>query len=221
MPASTRITIDCGSLPLRYAQPVVRSAERTTLRLRNAATPGGEWAHPPTVRAVHVQALFNDASAAFRFMWDDPTEDTAAGAADGLALMLKPGGARGDRVRLQAWPYEGAPVLDACVWTVAAGRAVEAVTTDVEALAGAGTSGAARMAAGRYEDGRWTLVLQRPLRPEDVPESAALTADVFAPIAVVVWDGAQPGARAMSPWVDVVLRDRARTSQDHHATRRE
>jgi DMSO reductase family type II enzyme heme b subunit len=195
-----------GELPTAGDDPRWEQAESATLRVRNAVTPGGEWASPPTLRAVTVRVLRNDTDAAFRISWDDPTEDAAAGASDGLALMLKTAAARGDAVSLQAWPYAGAPPLDAVVWTVAG----ETVTTDVEGLAAA--TGAPRAAGGAYQDGRWTLVVRRPLRAVDLPDSAALTDDVFAPIAFVVWDGAQPGAHAVSPWIDVQLQDRAGTS---------
>ena len=92
-----------GSLPERPDDAIWKTAESTTLRVRNVVTPEGEWPHPPTVRALTLQVAYNEEVVAFRLSWDDPTQDHE-GSTDRIALFLKPAATQGDVVTLQAWP---------------------------------------------------------------------------------------------------------------------
>ena len=177
----------------------------------------GEWARPPTVRMVSLQAAHNGEAAAFRLTWDDPTREPE-GAADRLALFFKPAGTQGDVVTLQAWPYQGSPQLDICLWTSSnKGEAAEAITPDWYLEPPVRNSWTfspppTRNSAAHYEDGRWTLVLQRSLDPGDAPfppnkKFTTIAVDGFTSIAFAAWDGGNPEVRAVSAWLDLSLHD--------------
>jgi DMSO reductase family type II enzyme heme b subunit len=195
-----------GELPASIDDPRWEGAERTDLPVRNVVTSGGEWAHPPTIRLVSLQAVHNGEAVAFRLTWDDPTQERE-GAADRLALFFKPSDAQGDVVTLQAWPYHGAPALDACIWSAGSGTAAETIAPDVERVVAPTGSQAPRASAATYEDGRRRLIVQRPLHPEAPAGASAVAVDGFTSIALMVWDGGNPDARAVSAWLDLSLRD--------------
>ena len=198
---ATRVT---GTLPTASDDPRWVSAERTDVRLRQAVSPTGEWVYAPTVTSVAFQTLYNEEAVAFRIVWNDPTEDQGA-AADRLALLLRPPGAQGDVVTLQAWPSAGAPALDLCTWSAQTGQVTEAVADDFHSVPQAHGEPVPLKGAAQYADGRWTLVVQRALRPSSPPGAALLTSEAFNAAAFAVWDGAVPEARAVSMWIDVVL----------------
>ena len=205
-----------GELPASADDPRWAAAERADVPVRNVVTPDGEWARPPTVRMVSLQAAHNGEAVAFRLTWDDPTHEPE-GAADRLALFFKPADTQGDVVTLQAWPYHGAPQLDMCLWTSSnKGEAAEAITPDwylEPPVRDKWTSPPPpkRNSIAHYEDGRWTLALQRPLDPGAAPTPSdkftAVPVDGFTSIAFAVWDGGNPDARAVSAWLDLSLRD--------------
>jgi DMSO reductase family type II enzyme heme b subunit len=118
--------------------------------------------------------------------------------------VLKPAAVQGDVVTLQAWPYQGAPALDLCYWSARRGETIEAVAESYERAASAAQPALVLHGAARYDDGRWQLVIQRPLAPA-VEGTAEISRDVFTPVAFVIWDGGNPGARAISPWIDIAL----------------
>jgi len=193
-----------GALPttpedFRWAQ-----AERTDVRLRNVVTPEGEWASPPTVKAVSFEAIDNGEAVAFRFSWDDPSQDREP--PDAFALLLKPSGTQGDVVTLQAWPYTGAPALDLCRWSADTGKASETIAASFDGATGR----AALTSTASYADGRWRLVLQRPRHPADPAGAATIVGDGYTSIAFAVWDGGNVRARAVSPWVEIALREKLR-----------
>ena len=194
-----------GALPDSLDDPRWNEAEPTDVRLRNVVTPAGEWASPPTVKAVAFRVLYNEEAVAFRFSWDDPTQDVQ-GSSDRVALILKPAAAQGDVVTLQAWPYAGAPRLDVCSWAAQTNEASETLAGEYERVITRTPPQTSLKSASRYEDGRWRLVLQRPLMRTSPESAAAIVPGEFTSIAFVVWDGGNPNARAVSPWVDLVLR---------------
>ena len=192
-------------LPNSLDDPRWDVAERTDVRLRNVVAPDGVWTLPPTVKAVTFQALYNDEAVAFRFSWDDPSQDAKV-PPDGFALVLKPSAAQGDVVTLQAWPYVDAPQLDLCYWSADANTASETLTEDFDRLIGRKGPQTSLPSVSAYEDGRWRMMLVRPLEPTAPEGAAVLATDVLTSIAVALWDGGNSHARAVSPWVDVVLR---------------
>ena len=195
-----------GELPATVDDPRWNAAERTDVPVRNAVGADGQWSAPATILAVAFQAVFNDDAIAFRFLWNDPTEDRHA-PRDALALALKPEEARGDVVTLQAWPTATSPTLDLCVWSAQTGRAMEMMARDwAGAVTGTAHDVAELAGAARYADGRWQMVVQRPLGPHAPRGAAVITPQTFTSIAMAVWDGGNATARAVSPWVDVMLR---------------
>jgi len=200
---ATRVS---GTLPMTLDDPRWDAAEQTDVRVRNVVDTEGEWVHPPTVSSVAFRVLVNNQAIAFRFTWDDPTHDHES-SPDRFALLLRPPRGQGDVVTLQAWPSLGAPPLDLCTWSADSGKAFETVATDYERVEHPVMS--ARQlttTTADYQDGRWQLMMQRPLRPTSPADAAALSPDVFNPIAIAVWDGGNPTARAVSTWVEIVLR---------------
>lgn len=206
------VAVISGTLPATPEDAAWAAAARTDLRLRNAVTREGVWEEPPTVQAVTVHALTNGATLAIRLTWDDPSENRSE-PADAAALLLKPAGTEGDAVTLQAWPYHGAPALDVCLWSAQTGRIGEAVAGSFD-RARAGNGSLVPLAGqAQYTDGRWTLVMQRPLQPEQPSGAGLVQAPGLTAVAVAVWDGGNPTARAVSPWLDLRLRTTTRT---HH-----
>ena len=193
-----------GPLPQTADDPRWETAERTDLRLRNAVSAEGEWVESPTVDAVSVRVLVNDEAAAFRVAWDDASEESTA-APDALALFLKPSGGAGDVVTLQAWPYQGAPPLDACYWSAGRTEAFELLAATTEEMVERRGLSVALSSAASYHEGGWQLVVQRPRRLTSPAGAAVLDPEVFGSVAVAVWDGANPGARAVSPWIDLAF----------------
>jgi cytochrome c oxidase cbb3-type subunit 2 len=178
------------------------NAETTFVRLRNAVEPDGTWAHPATITAIMVQALYNDTGIAFRLTWQDPTQDQSP--ADALALFLKPEGLHGDVVTLQAWPYEGAPALDVCYWSAQRQHAGETLARTLEqATASASDAPHGLEAQAGFEDGQWHIVLYRPHVPAGLEGAARTAPGAWTSIALSVWDGGNPEARAISRWIDV------------------
>ena len=205
-----------GALPVTVNDPRWASADRNDVQLRNVVLPDGAWAEPPTVKAVSFEVVYNDTAVAFRLTWDDPTQEpavshngttnTGANAVpDGFALLLKPAGSQGDVVTLQAWPYAGAPSLDLCYWSAAAGQAYETLATEYESVLARRAPQALLDSIASYEDGRWQLVLQRPLTRTNPVGAAAINLNGITAVSFAVWDGGNPTARAVSSWVDVMI----------------
>lgn len=209
-----RASHDAAGLPTAIDDPRWAKAERTDVRARNTVTPNGEWANPPTVQSVSFRVIANTHGAAFLITWDDPSQEPAPpveGEAaaptepDALALVLRPHGAAGDNVTLQAWPYRGAPDLDLLYWSAETNRAVEAVADSYDAVRGASPAGLASLtSASSYQDGRRTLLLHRLYEPGDPHGAGAIHPHGLTAVAFTVWDGGT-GSQAVTPWVDVAV----------------
>jgi len=205
-----------GPAPSEMTDPRWPLAERTDVLVRNVVNANGEWTAPQTVKAVSFQVISTDDAVSFRFSWDDPTKDVEA-IPDGLALLFKPVGNEGDVVTLQAWPHAGSPPLDICYWSAENYPIIERLATDFQSVIARTDPQPPRLTgAAQYADGQWSLVVQRPLHPTSPEGAAVLAFESLTSIAVMVWDGGNPTARAVSPWVDVALeRGRHRTAAHH------
>ena len=193
-----------GALPESLDDPRWDTVKRTDVRLRNVVTVDGEWVAPPSVSLVSFQVLYNDEAAAFRLGWDDPSEDRE-GSTDAFAMLLKPDETQGDVVTLQAWPYVGAPRLDICYWSASTDRTFESVASDFESMRRVGARRPVLKSQARYDDGRWQMVLQRPLTHVASVGAAVIRPEAVTSVAFAVWDGGNPGERAVSPWTDLAL----------------
>ena len=200
-----------GALPESPADPRWTQATRVDVRLRNAVNAAGEWTAPQTISTVSMQALQNGQTLHVRLAWHDPSEDRGD-AGDAVALVLRPVGLEGDRVTLQTWPLRDAPPLDVCLWSArspSGGLAREAISNGFEPVLQGAVGGVPRASQAVYHDGEWTLVVTRPLAPQDLQEAAHVTQEAFTSVAFAVWDGGNPGQRAVSPWIDLVLEPRS------------
>ncbi len=193
-----------GPLPTSLDDPRWASVESTDVRVRNAVNPSGEWVAPPTVTSVRLQVVYNHETVAFRFSWDDPSHSVQS-LPDSLALVLRPVGVPGDVVTLQDWPYNGAPRLDFCYWSAEADTTTELLSSDMDTVLTRRGSHTTLVNTSTYTDGRWSVVLQRPLKPASPAGAAVLAPEASTSVAVMVWDGGNPNVRAISPWIDVVL----------------
>ncbi|MBI4598285.1 MAG: c-type cytochrome [Candidatus Omnitrophica bacterium] len=202
-----------GALPIAVDDPAWAAAEHTDVQTRNVVAPSGEWTDPPTILKVGIDMLANDHDIAFRLTWDDPTEDRQP-PQDAIAIVFKPEGLEGDIVTLQAWPYDGAPTLDMCSWSADTGAPAEELAADFETIRSPRSPlRALAGGAATYTDGRWRMVMQRPLAPAAPEGAAQFTAEHYTSLAVAVFDGGNPDARAVSYWIDLALQS---TQQQHH-----
>ncbi len=200
-----------GPLPQSPDDPRWDEAPRADSRLRYVVDRQGAVNAPQTVTRLSFWVLHNDEAISLRITWNDVSEDrpdSIAVGADALAVTWLPHGVAGDVVSLQTWPLRGTPPLDLCLWTASetGGAVREAVVDDFDGLLNKTMAGVARAGQAAYLDGEWTVVITRPLSPSDVEGSAQLADQSIVPVGFVVWDGGNAGQRAVSMWVDVVLR---------------
>jgi DMSO reductase family type II enzyme heme b subunit len=131
-----------------------------------------------------------------------------------MALVLRPAGVTEEIGSVLIWPSGDAPKLDVVYWSSDREGVTEAVAGSFETLAGVMLESAVR-----YDDGEWTLVVRRPLRPSDVPGAAEIAADGAAvPVAFVAWDGGNGETgrvRSASTWI--TLATGTPTAQRPHA----
>lgn len=192
-----------GPLPSALDDPRWRQAESAHLRLRNAVTADGEWVAPATVNQLSVQAVYTEDAIALRLTWHDPADHSQAEPRDALAVAFQPANAQGDTMTLQAWPLAGQPPLDLCVWRAGAAQGYETLAADVASALGGQTPQAPLTVAAAYADGEWQLLLQRPLAPSGPAGAPPLVPGMLSSIGFIVWDGGNPEARAVSPWLDL------------------
>ena len=209
-----RVPFVAGALPDSVDDPRWDQPARVDVQLRVAPNPSGEIDAPLTTAAVSVQALHDRDRISVKLSWFDATDDHAE-AADAVAVAFRPVAVLGDVVTLQTWPLparaEGteaggpsSPALDLCVWSATDQQVKEAAAGSYEPLLGRMLPQAAtRPSHAVYEDGRWTLVMTRPLPVRTGREASSR----FIPVAFAVWDGAIQPHRAVSSWLDLDLQD--------------
>lgn len=204
-----------GPLPETSDDPRWGEAPRADSRLRDVVDAHGQINAPQTVTRLSFWTLYNDEAISLRVRWNDVSEDRGE-PTDALAVAWRPPGVSGDVVSLQTWPLRQTPALDLCFWTASeTGRTVrEAVVHEFDGLRNQTVGGVTRASHAAYLDGEWTVVIARPLSPADVADAAQLASRAVFPIGFVVWDGGNPGERAVSMWVDVLL------DGDHTARRK-
>ena len=92
------------------------------------------------------------------------------------------------------------------MWSSETNQASEVLAEEFDSVIASKAPQGTLTSVSGYENGRWRLVLVRPLKPASPERTAAIVPEEFTSIAFAVWDGANPAARAVSPWIDVVLR---------------
>lgn len=192
-------------LPVSPDDPRWNEVTPVDVRLRNVLDAAGGMSAPTSVTTAMLQAVYNEDAISFRLQWDDATQDDAD-SVDALAVVLRPPAAAGDVVSLSTWPLlKSSPPLDVCLWSAARKDAREAVVRELSPLLDGAEGGMPLASEASYANGRWTLLVTRPLAQAGVRDAAALSAKQFLPIGLVVWDGANGGQRAVSTWVDLSL----------------
>jgi len=159
----------------------------------------------PTVDGVQVQAVYNDHELAWRLAWDDPTNS-------------KPDSKQGtfeDRIAVEfpvqiptgtKRPYFLMGDADLAVQLLRWGS-----TSGMAELNGNGLgkihpqpqSGQEASAIAEFKNGRYELVMKRPLRTADSSQDIQFEPGRFIPIAFFVWDGSNgetEGKVALTSW---------------------
>jgi cbb3-type cytochrome c oxidase subunit III len=165
----------------------------------------------PTVDSVWVQAVYNDREIGFRLVWDDPTEsqsDAAAGTfEDAVAVQLPvyiPTGAK--RPFFLMGDSENAVQL--LRWGSADRSAVEITGNGMNRLAPQAAANQETKAASAFKNGRYQIVMKRPLTTANNDQDIQFEPGRFVPVAFFVWDGSNGetgGKMAISHWYYLLL----------------
>lgn len=173
--------VKAAQLPAGPDDPAWKNAPRCDLSLNSTVYKNGEIA-PSTVKAVTVQALYNENEVLFRLSWHDRSENRET-PADAIALLFLPdANTKWSAGSTRIWPAARNVKPEAASWS-ASGNPVE------------GTQALNAQAA--YDDGVWTVLARRPL-----PGGASA-------FGILVWDGGngeQGRHRSNSNWVELVLK---------------
>ncbi len=173
-----------GELPADPEDPRWDNAPRTDLRLASTFYRAGVIL-PAAVTSVTAKALYNDRGISFWLAWHDPTQSQDL-PADALGLFFLADRRLKFKVgSLRSWPASPeAPALEQLTWSADS------------------TSGKASFA-----DGRWEVVVSRPL---SLASGVSLAPSGPAPLmGIAIWDGGNGEIgrhRANSNWVDLILR---------------
>ncbi len=188
-----------------------------------------------SVDLITVRSLYNDKAIAFLLEWDDPFKDSAhkEEPISGDDTYAKPDPERkwtlSDSVEIQfpvkitegaeaPYFFLGQPDKPVSLWRWnAAGVDQTAGRGSVEELTATGSKKPAVLQGaenqelvgqGAWKDGRWRVVLTRPLAPREGEKDLAFEVGKIIPVAFHVWDGAN-GERemlsAISSWVYLLL----------------
>lgn len=164
----------------------------------------------PGVDGIEVKAVYNENELALHLVWDDPTNsrpDPSKGTfEDAVAVQLpvriptdtkRPFFLMGDPglpVQLQRWSNSG---------RTADGTTVEMNGNGLARVAAQAASSQETKGIGEYSNGRYQLVLKRPLQTQNKTGDIQLEAGRFIPISFFVWDGSNGetgGKMALSHW---------------------
>jgi DMSO reductase family type II enzyme heme b subunit len=164
----------------------------------------------PTGNEIEVKAVYNDREVAFHLTWDDPTNsrpDSSKGIfEDAVAVQLPvqiPTGTKrpfflmGDpelAVQLLRWSDVGES---------ADGTVTEMNGNGIARLAAQPSTSQETKGVGEFKNGRYRVVLKRPLRTGNTAQDIQLEPGKFIPIAFFAWDGSngETGAKmAISHW---------------------
>ncbi len=199
-----------GSLPLSPEDKSWDRAELANYYLFPQII-SGEKSYTPSLDSISVRALYNDTEIAFLLEWDDPTnsmpwEQKAREIADGevfpdgVAVQL-PAEIKGAErpyfgmggvkpVNIWHWQSETEAGAGQSIKTLIA-KGAERITLKDEPSA---------IASGRYDNGRWRVIITTRLKPSTGP---VIDEGMFIPIAFAAWDGSNQdtkGRHVMTGW---------------------
>jgi DMSO reductase family type II enzyme heme b subunit len=143
--------------------------------------------YQPSIRAVEVQALYNDSEIAFLVTWNDRTETRDGEAVDAFALQFPEAIEDGNER-----PYfvfgDSARAVYQWYWSADTDAITERNANGLETVSDQGDDQQQVTAEAQFQDGQWQLLLRRPLRTGQASEIAFET-NHFIPISFMVWDG--------------------------------
>ena len=142
----------------------------------------------PAIDLVAVRAAYNDKEVAFHLAWDDPTESKGDGKKtfpDAISLQFPPQIVAGATERPYFLMGDDSEAVYLLRWEQGRG-AVEATGNGPAKLAAVQGGEAAGKAV--FSNGRYTLVLRRPLAGKGDTRPTFQPA-VFTPVAFQAWDG--------------------------------
>lgn len=220
--------VEAGEVPSSVADERWDEAEGFHIPLVAQIIVVPRW-FDPAVDAVRVQALHDGEELALRLTWHDRSRSPDPAWAEWQARVLEvmephegdpvEPGPRPDRFEVQfpatipdgmVRPYflKGDSRNPVYLWRwrsdeAAPSRATaRGIDTEQEMEPGGLVADAA------WEDGRWQLLLRRPLGSEDVPEALQFETGVSIPVAFFAWDGdnGEDGTRgSLSSWFFIHL----------------
>lgn len=183
--------LDPGSAAWRGGRPQALRMVGTPSALQPTAAVRAAWpdARIGAVREASVEAVHDGRVLAFRLEWPDASEDRAIGdttAFPDAAAILLPSAPNAPMVTM------GAPGLAVNAWywradEDGAGRQVVAEgisttrTVDRELVRG----------HGEWKEGRWRVVIARPLRVDEDAPVAQLRAGERTSFGVAIWEGSR------------------------------
>jgi DMSO reductase family type II enzyme heme b subunit len=161
----------------------------------------------PTIDSAYAQALYNDDEIALLISWNDRIEDKQPNSDDGLTIQFpseiptaleKPHFILGDPshpVNLWQWQASQAGISDV--------RA-----TGLNAIASETADGQSVEGSVNFKDGRYQLIVRRPLATNDPGNDIQFEVGKFIPIALSAWDGGSGEGgqrRSISSWYSLYL----------------
>lgn len=179
-----------------------------------------QWA--PSIDAVMVRAVYNKDEIAFLVEWDDSTNKQDEIFRDAISLQFptkipeslkKPYFAMGDSsgaVNLWSWKAywgEGFGLLAEAPETEP-GTVVELNAKGFKSIVPQPPESQNVTGKGIYHDGRWKVILKRPLKTEDVKGDIQFEIGKLIPIAFAIWDGSNndvAGQKSVSSWYYISL----------------
>lgn len=196
-----------NALPASLTDPEWDTVEKTTVSLGSNVYKDGAFI-PTMVSAVSIQAIHDDQTIVLRLSWDDPTEDRGE-IPDALGLVLKPFGVGSEVGTLRTWPHQNSPKLDVIYWSADRNLTQEGLSLGFSPVVLGATSIEKLKSEAMYEEGRWTLLIQRPLVHKNTLDSVPLVQEQKVPLAIAIWDGGNretKKTRSSSMWLDLLLR---------------
>lgn len=178
------------------------------------------WA--PSIDAVMIRALYNKNEIAFLVEWDDSTNKQEEIFRDAVSLQFptkipeslkKPYFAMGDSsgaVNLWNWKAhwgEGFGVIIESPETEP-GTVIEMNAKGFKSIVTQPPESQNVAGKGMYQNGRWKVVMKRPLKTEDAKGDIQFEIGKLIPIAFAVWDGSNSdvaGQKSVSSWYYVSL----------------